>query len=362
MRTQYTITPCNETNCAEWNNFVLNHPQCHRMKTSLWADTKQSNGWVTYILTARHNGTLVGGAQLYEHRIPVFGSLVCLPKGPLCESCHEDIMPQLLSQIKKWGHINHKFCLLVQPADQEQYLVDQLLYEKFSKLADENIVPPGTIIINLEPDEHTLFKKLSHSKQGNVRRSREAGISVKEGNSQDIETFYTLYLRTSEYLHFEPDCKTRFENIWRILYPQGHIRLFISYFEDQPVSAIILLCFGSTATCWRFGWTKEHAEKRPNEALYWHTILWAKEQGFQFFDFGEIELGAAKCLCNDHHLPEEYKCSSVRFKLAFGGTPVLYPETYVYFPNAIVRWLYDTILCKIMNHPVAQKILAVAAG
>ena len=362
MKTQYTFTPTNETNCAEWDDFVLNHPQCHRMQTSLWAETKQPSSWGAYYLTARENGVLVGGGLLYDHRLPMLGSFVCLPKGPLCDSCHENLMPQLLIQLKTWAHRNHKFCLLVQPADQQQYLGEQLLYEKFAKLADENIVPPGTIIINLEPDEHTLFKKLSHAKQCNVRRSREAGISVKEGGFQDIETFYALYLKTSEYLHFEPDCKTRFERIWQILNPQGHIKLFISYYQDQPVSSLIMLCFGSTATCWRFGWTKEHREKRPNEALYWHAILWAKEQGFQLFDFGEIELGAARCLCNDHKLPENFECSSVRYKLEFGGTPVLYPETYVYFPNAIIRWIYNVFLSRIMNLPVTQKVIAMVAG
>ena len=171
-----------------------------------------------------------------------------------------------------------------------------------------------------------------------------------------------FHLNTSCYLGFEPDTKERFENIWNNLSPEGHIKLFISTFEDQPLSALLLLCFGDTATCYRFGWSREHAQKRPNDALYWHAILWAKNNGYHYFDFGEIELDAARKLCQTEKIPEEYLHSSVSFKMDFGGRPVLYPETYILFSKPIMRWLYDTFVCKLIDLPPVQKITSAIAG
>lgn len=367
MNIEYKMIEKNEIDGRVWDNFVLNNSQCHRMQTSLWADTKALTGWVIHYLTAWENGNLVAGAQLYEHRIPLFGSVTCLPKGPLSDSFHTDLLPDLITQIKRWAKDRHKFCLLVQPADQEQFLVKQLLNEFFYKLPDENIVPPGTIVLDLKPDANTLFKNMTHSRQRNVHRAQKAGIVVKEGTTQDIDTFYSLYQNTGNYLHFDLDDKSRFENIWRILNIEGHIKMFISTFEGQPLSAMLILCFGQTATAWRFGSSRELTEKHPNDALVWHAILWAKENNFQYFDFGEIHLGAARKLCQEHTAPEEhldlgaYSNTSEMFKLSFGGTPVLYPETYAYFTNTGMRWLYASFISKLMGLPIAQRLMAFMA-
>ncbi len=363
MGTQYTITPCTETDCCEWNDFVLSHPQGHRMQTSYWAQTKALAGWDIHYLTARQNGKLVGGAQLYERHLPFLGSVICLPKGPICADCGADLLPELEWKARQWAKMNHTLCLLVQPASQEQQLVQHLLAEKYAKLPDENIVPPGTVIIDLETDQGTLYKNMSKAKHKNINRAKQTGIEVKiSAEWEALETFYALYLNTSNYLEFDPAAKKRFENIWECLSPEGHILFFTSYFEDQPLSSIMAFSFGDTLICYRFGWLKEHAEKRPNDALYWEAILWAKQNGYRYFDFGEIELDAARKLNETGCLPEEYLYSSVFFKLGFGGKPVLYPETYVYFINPILQWVFKGYIEKLFDFPPVKKTLSAIAG
>lgn len=363
MATQYSIAPCTDIDCCEWNDFVLNHPQGHRMQTSFWAQTKALTGWDIHYLSARQNGDLVGAAQLYERHLPILGSVICLPKGPLCADCGSDLLPELEYQARQWVKENHKLCLLIQPANQGQELVQHLLSEKYAKLPDENIVPPSTIIIDLEPDVETLYRNLSKAKHRNLRRAERSGIEIKVDRSREnLDEFYKLYLNTSCYLKFEPDSKGRFENIWNCLSPDGHIVFFTSYFEDQPLSSIMALAFGESIATYRFGWSKEHANKRPNDALHWQAILWAKENGYRYFDFGEIELDAARKICETGCIPEEYHHSSVSFKLEFGGQTVLYPETYVYFNNPILRWLYRAMVTKIIAFSPVQKILSAISG
>lgn len=363
MTIHYTIIEDPEKTCPEWDHFVLNHPCGHRMQTSIWAETKAQTGWKIHCLTASNeNGALLGGAQLYERQLPIIGSLVCLPKGPLASPQKPELVPELIAKTKQWAKETHRFCLLVQPADNCHDLCRHLLNERFVKLADENIIPPGTIIIDLSEDTETLFHNLKRAKRRNVCRAKEEGIIVKEGGIEDLDAFYTLYQNTSCYLDFDPIEKSRVEELWNTLAPHGYMRLFMSTYAGQPLSAMLVLCFGCTFTCWRFGWSKEYSEKRPNDALYWESILWAKEHGFRYFDFGEIELDAARKICGEETVPIEYHYSSVYFKLGFGGKPVLNPETYLYFTVNFFRWLFVNILYPLINLPLTQKMIMSMAG
>lgn len=362
MDSQFTLIESAEIDPHQWNDFVLNHPQGHRMQTTLWADTKAHTGWNVRYLTVEQQGRLLGGAQLYERRLPLLGSLICLPKGPLSAPGQPQIADWLIKEVRQWACSSSKFCLLVQPPDQAGQLAQSLLQENFTKLAHENIVPPGTIIIDLSPEVEDLFKNLSRTKRGNLRRAQKSGIEVRKGCTEDLDIFYTLYKNTGCYLNFQPVHQEKFETIWQTLAPSGHAQLFISYFGDEPLSALLMLCFGKTATAWRFGWSGCHGEKRPNDALFWHAIQWAKEKGFSYFDFGEIELEAARCLCNGNTIPQEYLYTSIMFKMGFGGTPVLYPETYIYFTSAGMRWLYTKFLYKMLDLAPVQKLMTSAAG
>jgi len=96
--------------------------------------------------------------------------------------------------------------------------------------------------------------------------------------------------------------------------------------------------------------------------LHWQALLWAKENGYRYFDFGEIELDAARKICETGTLPEEYRYSSISFKLGFGGKAVLYPETYLYFTNPLMRWIFRNVSEKMIGLPPVQKMLSVMSG
>ena len=178
MGTQYTITPCTEIDCCEWNDFVLSHPQGHRMQTSYWAQTKDLAGWDIHYFVPAKRETCWRRPTI---RAPpaAFGSVICLPKGPICANCGADLLPELECKARQWAKINHTFCLLVQPSSQGQQLVQHLLAEKYAKLPDENIVPPGTIIVDLQPDQDTLYNNLTRAKQRNIKRARKSEIEIK---------------------------------------------------------------------------------------------------------------------------------------------------------------------------------------
>jgi lipid II:glycine glycyltransferase (peptidoglycan interpeptide bridge formation enzyme) len=88
----------------------------------------------------------------------------------------------------------------------------------------------------------------------------------------------------------------------------------------------------------RGAWSGQHGSRRPNEALHWAAIQWAKRQGFRYYDFDGIQARTAKRIVKGEPLPDSMLQSVTRFKLGFGGRVVLLPGSYSYICHPLLRW------------------------
>ena len=66
-------------------------------------------------------------------------------------------------------------------------------------------------------------------------------------------------------------------------------------------------------------------------------IRWAKENGFHYYDFCEIDFEVAEAFLSSDPIPENIKASyfygPTMFKLQFGGHIVSYPDSYVFYSD-----------------------------
>lgn len=72
-----------------------------------------------------------------------------------------------------------------------------------------------------------------------------------------------------------------------------------------------------------------YGEWRPNEALVWGAIMWAKAAGYSYFDADGIDPLGSRALVEGKAIPEPLKKSPIMFKLSFGGEIVV--EAFVHF-------------------------------
>ena len=134
--------------------------------------------------------------------------------------------------------------------------------------------------------------------------------------------------------------------MWQIFNPHKYIKLMIAEFNNQPVSALLLIAFNDTVVAKILGWSGHHSECRPNDAVFWASIIWAKSQGYHYFDLEGIDQGCAIKILQGLPIDEEIKDSYTFFKLGYGGQVVLFPQAYDYIYNPIMRWSYHKIFSK----------------
>jgi lipid II:glycine glycyltransferase (peptidoglycan interpeptide bridge formation enzyme) len=99
---------------------------------------------------------------------------------------------------------------------------------------------------------------------------------------------------------------------------------------------------------WKTGWSGKHSNMKPNEALYWYLIKWAKAKGYRYFDFGSVNRKTALLVKQKVSLPKEIIKTPSFFKTGFGGEIIHLSEALVYIPNIILNSLYR-IACMIKN-------------
>ena len=169
---------------------------------------------------------------------------------------------------------------------------------------------------------------------------------------ENLATFHRLLVATSQRRGFTPFAKEYIGEMWRALSPPGYAKLFVAEYEGEAVAAQLVVPFGDTVIAKQFGWSGQHGQRQPNEALEWATIKWAKSRGYRYYDLEGIEPQAAEVLARGEKLPESMRQSPTFYKIGFGGEARLLPKTYCYLFNPLLRVAYKSGF-----HSVSQWLL-----
>src|SRR5947209_3590344 len=159
-------------------------------------------------------------------------------------------------------------------------------------------------------------------------------------------------MATCKRYNFSTFSEEYYTGLWRILHPQGWLRLFVAEYAGEAVAVSLVIPFGNTVTDTIGAWSGRHAKAQPNELLEWTAIQWAKSQGHHYFDFDGITPEVAR----GESAPDARREGGTFFKLGFGGEAVLCPVAYEYLPNPFLRWVYTAIDQKIARGPGMMKI------
>jgi lipid II:glycine glycyltransferase (peptidoglycan interpeptide bridge formation enzyme) len=242
--------------------------------------------------------------------------------------------------------------LAVQPPRNHEVLAAALKESGFLTTT-LNLAPNATVQIDLSQTLEQILSSMRKTTRYDVKASQRKGVTVREGQREDLGTFSELLATTAQRQHFAHPGLRYFEHVWGVFSVGGHIRMFVAEHEGEPVSAALIMAFGDTATYWKTGWSGEHGGQYPNEALQWSAIQWAKSQGYRYYDFGgiyrplAIDLLAGKTDYN----PKEHGTSF--YKLGYGGEVKLLPEASAYVHNRLLR----RIASRVSNMAAVSRML-----
>jgi lipid II:glycine glycyltransferase (peptidoglycan interpeptide bridge formation enzyme) len=329
----------------EWDAFVAGVPNGHHVQTSLWGQVKAALGWRAERIIVTRNNEIVAGCQMLIRPVGGFGTLGYVTKGPLCASEDLALTKLIFQAVHRVSAAHQVRYLALQPPNNGQALANRLPDWGFERSWIE-LAPTASIVIDLTLADSVLLALMKRQTRQNIRRSERAGIKVREGCEADLRSFYDLHLATSRRQQFHPYAEHYLAEMWRVLYPHGYLKLLLAELQGEAVSALLIVPFGEMVIAKLLGWSGLHADCRPNDAVFWGAIKWAKASGYRRFDFEGLDLSTARAVLKNGSLPESRRSSPDFFKLGFGGQVTLYPEAYDHVYVPVVSWLYRCVAPK----------------
>jgi lipid II:glycine glycyltransferase (peptidoglycan interpeptide bridge formation enzyme) len=336
----FEVTWNDEPDDPVWDDFVVSTPDGHHEQTSLWGQVRAHYGWKIARYTLKEQGRIIAGAQAQLRPIGRFGHVAYITYGP-CINTEEALVAEIcLTELKRFlrglGVIYTAVGLPHNAHGLARLLEANGFIRKPHRLHPHFLETTLVIDLTKQPDE--ILAGMRPSTRTNVRQGLRRGVTVAEGEAQDLNTFRELMVTLCERRKTTPNPAQVdfFQQLWKSFNPRGWIKLFIARYNQEPVSAGIAFQFGKWFRVWKLGWSGQHGSFRPNEAIWWVMIQYARDNGYKYFDFVEIDPKQARAVL-DGMRPKPLSANATFFKLGFGGEIKVLPGAYCYFPNPLLR-------------------------
>jgi lipid II:glycine glycyltransferase (peptidoglycan interpeptide bridge formation enzyme) len=338
----------------EWDAFLARTPGGHHVQTSLWSRLKAALGWSVVRLVAKESGEIVGGAQILMRRYGMRLRIGYIPKGPVFSAHAARTASAFVAALDEVVREQKLNCIIAQPPEHAAIS----LPVRDSRYRPVRLVTflQATTVLDLRPSLDDILMSMRPKTRKSVRQSQQRGVRVRLGSERDLDTFYDLFMATANRRGFRDYSKSYFQQMWKLFEPNGHIQLFIAEVDGKAVSAALRSAFGDTVVCKKRGWCGEFGNLRPNEAVEWAAIQWAKAAGYRYYDFEGIPRSHAETLLRGDSLPQDGVQSPANYKLGFGGEVRILPGPVACFSNPLIRWTHRVLYPKVADWPSIDRL------
>ena len=318
---------------AAWDAFVADGRPGSYLQLSGWARVKAVNGWrSTRALTAAGVTAPVGAQILVRRPRPLPWGFAYAPRGPVTASWTPDTIGTFSEALRtglaaKVGRVSH---LRIDPEIERDTGVDadgairRSLRDAGWRPATP-IQPNATRIIDLTPDEETLWGDLRKKWRQYVNKARAAGITVTDAEGDALPEFYRVYRETADRAGFLIRTEAAYRDIWEAYRPTGNARLLFARRPDgTPLATLFLVRSGTRVVEPYGGMTADGGESRANYLLKWEAIRTSRERGATSYDLWGLATGGI-----------------AHFKTGFGGREIHYLGAWDLVLDPLGRQVYE---------------------
>ncbi|OGO04700.1 MAG: hypothetical protein A2Y73_01270 [Chloroflexi bacterium RBG_13_56_8] len=312
-----------------WDGWVAQDARGHLLQTWAWGELKGAFGWHPIRLAVEQDGVLMVGAQVLYRKMGPF-TLGYIPKGPVLAHEEPEAVEMLWQALHAQARRMHAICLKVEPEWRDEEMERHKWLESHGlRLSPESIQPRRTILVDLRDSEDEILARMKSKWRYNVRLSERRGVEVRVGGLEDMPTFYDLMCITGKRDQFGVHTLAYYRRALALFSPTDRVRLFIAYYQDQPVAGLMAYAF-NRQSWYMYGASSDvYRELMPNHQLQWRAMQWAKEKGCVQYDLWGIP---------DGDLATESLEGVHRFKAGFGGEVVRYVGSYDYVYSPPLYW------------------------
>jgi lipid II:glycine glycyltransferase (peptidoglycan interpeptide bridge formation enzyme) len=296
-----------------WNNFVAQSPESPILQSFEWGELKSNFGWQPIRIAIEDQGKIIAGVSILKREIPyIRHSLFYAPRGPIVDLSNRELLEFLLAAVEKEAEKHRAISLKIDPAiSEEQQGILEMLHALGFVKALKQIQPRATMVLDLNRDLHGILMSFEEKTRYNVRLAERRGVVVREDLTENgIKLFHRMYNETARRDKFLIHPLKYYQKIREILFEKGMGSNFIAYYNNKPIAAVVIFCFGKRVWYMYGASSSKHRNLMPNHLLHWQVIQWAKEKNFKTYDLWGIPVNPKEA----HPLWGVY-----RFKKGFRG-------------------------------------------
>ncbi len=342
----------NKTNLAqrkEYELFVKNHINGNFMQSLGWTSVK-CNWEYEVIICRNEENKIFASALILIKTIPFLRkSFLYSPHGPVCDYTKSEQLQHIMMGIEILRKKYNAYELVFDPCITEDDfceigMIKQLGFTfKYNAPESSTIQARNNYVIKINGrNEDEIFSSFHKKWRYNIRIAVKKGVECRICGKESLDDFYKLMTETGKRDGFSIRSHEYFA---RMLDNLGvHCRLYMCYFEGNPVSGAIATQYAGK-TCYVYGAsTAEHRNVMPNYLMQWNMICWAIENKCELYDFQGIPF----------YKDESHPNYGVyKFKSGFNGEVLTYAGEFLYCYNKPVKnlikitgWIYRRIFKK----------------
>lgn len=319
-----------------FNAFVEGHPKGEILQSYEWGEVKAATGWRAYRLVVEDaEGTIRGAASILERELPVLRRpILYAPRGPVLDFRDKAVWEALMQGIKQLGRERGAILFKIDPDVVEDGTITPLLTElgfrRHSRGPNfEGLQPRFVYRLSIDRDLDEILAGFHQKTRYNIRLAERKGVIVKDDCAKaDLPHFYRLLRETAARDKFLIRGPEYYDIIWEHLVERGYARLFMAYYQGQPIAGTLAFTLGDKVWYVYGASGNEHRNVMPNYLLQWKMICWAKSLGCKLYDFR----GVSGDMNPDNPLYGLY-----RFKKGFNGELVEFVGEFDY-PFAVTAY------------------------
>ena len=280
----------NKTDEEEYTKFLENHERCNFQQSLEWARVKTS--WKREVILAEdENKKIIGSLMVWVRKIPIFGNIMYSARGPICDIHDMEVLQQLTEGAKELAKKYNAIVLRIEPdikSDDEDFK-NIMLQLGFSIKDDaknfrEEIQPRYVFRLDTKgKTEDEIFKAFHQKTRYNVRLATKKGVTIKEGNKEDLKDFHKIMVTTGIRDGFITRPLEYFEKMYDELGPE-HMKVLLAYYEGKPIAGVIPIMYGNKTWYLYGASSNEHRNLMPNYLLQWEMVKIALANKSDIYD------------------------------------------------------------------------------
>ncbi len=273
-----TICFADDAQVAHWDDLVINNPDGgHILQGSIFAELKQRyGGWIPRYIRADSLAILA-----LEKRIPLFGAVWYIPKGPGVASREQ--LSALLPELSEFARSNGVFSIKIEPD------LDKTTDLHHLSLLPTRAIQPNvaTVTVDTGGDLQDVMMSLPQRGRRAIRQAQKAGVTVESVPCTDhnISQMYNLYIETAQDAGFATRSREYYQDFYQHYEQAGQGKLFFAYHDSQLLAGAYVMTYGTKAIYKDGGSRRSKTAPGVGHLLHWTIIEWLNSTGIKEYDF-----------------------------------------------------------------------------